>query len=99
MNRKMTLVAFGVVCGGFGASGLTDGLGLSAATGSAAKNRSSSRPDTTTAPNPPPSCQRNSRRVGLQNSRIFCRIGRPPRGSVEVDELIEVQRQEAEAVD
>src|SRR5437763_12128886 len=94
----MTLFAFAGKCGFFGASGFRNLLAPSAATLCVARKPSSpSSAASATEMKPPPACQRNSRRVRPQNS--------PPAfscdrllilQSIEIDELIQVQRQQAE---
>src|SRR3954454_2325013 len=73
MNRKITLLALGAKCGGFGASGLANVLApaaaapASAALARPAKNLSpESSPAKATPVNPAPASQRNSRRVRWQ---------------------------------
>src|SRR5215212_817372 len=67
---KMTLLALGVKCGFLAPSGLTNLVWPSAATACLAKKASSSRPARATPVKPAPACQRNSRRVRPQKSRI-----------------------------
>src|SRR5262245_47477364 len=98
MNRKMTLLAFAAKCGFFGASGLTNAAGRGGAAARAAKNPSSSSPARATPVKPAPASQRNSRRVRPQKSRLALPIGPLRLGfrSIEVDELVQVQPQQAE---
>jgi hypothetical protein len=72
MYKKITLVAWGVKCGFFGASGLTHSLVLSAATACNLRNPSSpSIPAKATPVNPAPVSQKNSRRVRPQKFVFF----------------------------
>src|SRR5947209_12386176 len=69
MYRKMTDFAFAAWCGFFGASGLTNLETPSAAQAWEAKKSSPSIAARATDANPPPVCQRNSRRVRPQKFR------------------------------
>src|SRR5262245_15461498 len=95
--------------------GLRNVVFPSAATLCRAKKLSPSRPASATPPNPPPTSQRNSRRVRPQNCReeLSALMGHvshsgPPhaallqsakphavRGSIEINKLVHVQRQQA----
>src|SRR6476469_2029470 len=94
MYRKMTLLAFGAKWGFLGARGLTNLFRPSAATACLAKNPSPSIDESATETKPAPPCQRNSRRVRPQKFFVGLDIG--GQSLVQVDELVQVERQEAE---
>src|SRR5262245_8948454 len=97
MNRKITLRALGAKCGALGASGLANGVTPSAATACDARKPSSpSSAASATAVKPPPASQRNSRRVRPQKLRAIASTPLSRKRLVQVDELVEVQRQQAE---
>src|SRR5688572_8086171 len=105
MNRKMTLLALAANCGGLGASGLARAgpRGDSAATARPGGGR---RPARASPVNPAPASQRNSRRVRRQKvpggpGWSLGRLGlmtRAPssRRSIDVEEFVEVQDDQAE---
>src|SRR3982751_1623619 len=96
MNRKMTLLALGANSGALGASALARAVADTAMSapraGRAKKPSLSSSPASATPVKPAPACQRNSRRVRPQKVLVGLR------GSVDIDELVQVQRQEAEVL-
>src|SRR4051812_12606739 len=87
MNRKMTLFALGANGEDLGARGLVEANALCEK-----KPTLSSSPASATPVNPAPACQRNSRRVRPQKVLVGLR------GSVDIDELVQVQREETEVL-
>src|SRR5579885_1429808 len=97
MYRKITLRAFAGRCGFFGARGLTKGTGAPAAR---ERKKSSPRsPARATPVKPQPACQRNSRRVRPQKLPVMSSPSSSPDSpmSVQINELVDVQGQQAEA--
>src|SRR5436190_16025921 len=91
---KMTLLALAGRIGFLGASGLTNFSPAAARL----KNPSAERsPVRATDPNPAPTSQRNSRRVRPQNCRPIIRNPhkRHPPWSVQINELVRVQSEQA----
>src|SRR5262245_8130976 len=96
MNRKITAFARPAKCGGLGASGFAVALSRSAALARLEKKSSPNMPLSATPTNPPPSSQRNSRRVRRQNcfaptsTSAMCSIR-----SIEEDEFVQVEHEQA----
>src|SRR5438094_10361754 len=90
---KMTDFAWAGKCGFLGASGLTNRPGPSSAAAALLKKSSAdSSPVRATAPKPPPTSQRNSRRVRPQNWRG---VDEWFIASIQVEKLVRVQQQQA----
>src|SRR4051794_8438478 len=95
MKRKTTCLALAAKCCGLGARGLA----LGSAARAAKKPSRVSRSMRARPAKPPPTSHRNSRRerphgVGLAMKRPTVRP--PPRGSIGVDELVEIEQHAAQ---
>src|SRR6185436_19853404 len=90
---KMTHLALAGRIGFFGANGLTN---FSPAAARLKNPSADNSPVRATDPNPAPTSQRNSRRVRPQNCRPIIRNPRKrhPPWSVQINELVRVQRQQ-----
>src|SRR5688572_2904814 len=92
MKRKITFLARAPKWGGFGARGLANLVMPSAAWACREKNSLPRSPVRATDAKPPPISQRNSCRVRPQNWRRVMR-------SIQVEELVQVVDEEAEALE